>query len=443
MRCEDVQPRLSDILDQRLTAEGRQEIESHMQGCGACHAVFLRLRAVSALVLVQKSSLPAQATDAYFDDAVSRLEKKLATEFPDLQGAAPFPEGDLFASDLDSFARLGSSEATGISIPTAFVAARRESSYLFKLDDLSRLGSAAKPKSKPTPSEGSGLLSRPALHNILRDMGQNNASARPGTDTSVRPGIVIGSSFPADEPKRRWPLILAIAGSALALAAVVLLFVSGALSSQQPGTQQLNPHTNPELAVNTATPPATPAANPAVNPTPTPDPAVTATPNTPPTVATPAVDPKKDPKKDPKVVDPKAATATPKETTKTETPAVTPTPTPDKTAVAPANSGKNKDELDDLLGGKKDTGTATASGPETLSSSQISAVMSKANTSSCAAIGTGKVPMKVTISSSGSVTSATGDGTPLGNCVSGIVRRLKFPSISSPSQTFPYPVYVK
>jgi hypothetical protein len=69
--------------------------------------------------------------------------------------------------------------------------------------------------------------------------------------------------------------------------------------------------------------------------------------------------------------------------------------------------------------------------------------MAKANTSSCLAIGTGKVQMKVTISSSGSVTNAAGDGTPLGNCVAGIVRRLKFPTISSPSQTFPYPVYVK
>jgi hypothetical protein len=81
--------------------------------------------------------------------------------------------------------------------------------------------------------------------------------------------------------------------------------------------------------------------------------------------------------------------------------------------------------------------------PEILSNAQISGTMSKANTSSCLAIGTGKVQMKITISSSGSVTNASGDGTPLGNCVAGIIRRLKFHAISSPSQTFPYPVFVK
>jgi hypothetical protein len=104
---------------------------------------------------------------------------------------------------------------------------------------------------------------------------------------------------------------------------------------------------------------------------------------------------------------------------------------------------KKKVEFDEcVLPGKRADGTPTASGPETLSNAQISGVMLKANYSSCLAIGTGKVQMKVTVSSSGSVTNAEGDGTPLGNCVAGMVRRLKFPMIYSPSQTFPYPVTV-
>lgn len=85
----------------------------------------------------------------------------------------------------------------------------------------------------------------------------------------------------------------------------------------------------------------------------------------------------------------------------------------------------------------------TNSGSETLSSAQISGVMSKIATVSCLSIGTGKVQMKVTISNSGSVTKAEGDGTPLGNCMAGIVRRLRFPAISSPSQTFLYTIEVK
>jgi hypothetical protein len=88
-------------------------------------------------------------------------------------------------------------------------------------------------------------------------------------------------------------------------------------------------------------------------------------------------------------------------------------------------------------------GTPANSGPPSLSNSQISAVMGKVNTDSCKAIGTGKVQVKVTINSSGSVTGVSADGTPLGDCVSRIVKRQKFPEISSPSQTFPYPVFIR
>jgi hypothetical protein len=69
--------------------------------------------------------------------------------------------------------------------------------------------------------------------------------------------------------------------------------------------------------------------------------------------------------------------------------------------------------------------------------------MGKANFSSCKAVGTGKVTLKITINSSGSVTSATGDGSPLSGCVSGVAKRLKFPAISSPSQSFSYPAFVR
>ena len=448
MRCEDVQPRLSDVLDGRLSPTNLQEIEGHLRGCDFCQSTLLRLRAVSRLASAQREMFPPEATDAYFSDFNARLEKRLAAEFPDLTGV-PFPEGDLFASDTDSFAKLDASEATGPSIPTSFVAARKESSVLFKLADLQRTLNDARPKTSPTPKkEGSGLIDPRSLYKILQEIRQSpsgqHAAAR--VDSAVQPTYVpvIGAPFP-DAPKPKTsalPFVFALSGVAFALVVVVILAVGGAFSST-PTAPNPAPAANPALAANT--PPANPAAAPTTPPPA--DPAV-ATP-TPEPVAVPAVDPKKDPKvadpkKDPKLVDPKAATATPKETPKVETPSVKSDPIATAVKEDPTkNANKNKDELDDLLGGKKDSGTAASSGPETLSNAQISGVMSKANTSSCLAIGTGKVQMKVTISSSGSVTNAAGDGTPLGNCVAGIVRRLKFPSISSPSQTFPYPVYVK
>jgi outer membrane biosynthesis protein TonB len=451
MRCEDVQPRLSDVLDARLSPANLQEVEAHLQTCERCQATLRKLRAVSRLAFAQKELFPNEATEAYFGDFASRLEKRLGTEFPELTGAAPFPEGDLFATDMDSFAKLDASEATGLSIPTAFVAARKESSVLFNLTALQRALNDARPKTNPTPKEpGSGLIDRRSLQKLWQQIGSNsseqNAAAR--TDSFSQPGFtpVIGASFGTSPKTKKTSrlLIAGVIGISLLVVGLVVFALSG-LFSAKPGETPIN-----QQVANVATPNNTVAVAPTTPPPA--DPAVTTpTPTVTPT-ATPTADPKTpkvDPKKDPKLTDPKANTTTPKETTKTETPAVkqpdplaTVTPKEDPTKTS-ANNGKNKDELDDLLGGKKDTGTATASGPETLSNAQISGVMAKANTSSCLAIGTGKVQMKVTISSSGSVTNAAGDGTALGNCVAGIVRRLKFPSISSPSQTFPYPVYVK
>jgi hypothetical protein len=94
---------------------------------------------------------------------------------------------------------------------------------------------------------------------------------------------------------------------------------------------------------------------------------------------------------------------------------------------------------DPLCGAEAPKGSA----PTSLTAVQIAAVMRKADVGSCKAIGTGKVPVKVTIGSSGSVTSASSNGTPLGSCLEGVVRRLKFPAISGPSQTFSYPIFVK
>jgi outer membrane biosynthesis protein TonB len=447
MQCEDVQPRLSEVLDGRLSPAVLQEIEGHLQVCIFCKSILLRLRAISRLAFAQKDMLPPEASEVYFSEFSARLEKRLASEFPDLTGS-PFPEGDLFASDTDSFAKLDASEATGPSVPTSFVAARRESSVLFKLSDFQRMVNDVRPRSNPTPKEkGSGLIDARSLRELWHQLGKNplGQDAVTRVDSSLQPSYnpVIGSPL-SETPKSKassLPFLFALSGVAFTLVVVVILAIGGVFSSTLNNAPSNQPNT---VAVNTPTPPTPNNTAVAAPTTPPPADPVTATP-----IATPVVDPKKDPKvdpkKDPKVVDPKVATVVPKDP-KVETPAVKPdaTATPVKDdPIKSGNNNKNKDELDDLLGGKKDTGAATASGPETLSNAQISGVMSKANTASCLAIGTGKVQVKVTISSSGSATSAVGDGTPLGNCVAGIVRRLKFPSISSPSQTFPYTFYVK
>jgi Ca-activated chloride channel homolog len=122
---------------------------------------------------------------------------------------------------------------------------------------------------------------------------------------------------------------------------------------------------------------------------------------------------------------------------------MSPTPAADPSYPMKAPKAKDKSELDELLGSKKETGSAAENSPKTLSKAQIFSTMSTANYSSCLVMGTGKVPVQVTINSAGLITNVTIEDTPLGKCVANLIRRLKFLAISSASQTFPYVVNVK
>jgi hypothetical protein len=97
---------------------------------------------------------------------------------------------------------------------------------------------------------------------------------------------------------------------------------------------------------------------------------------------------------------------------------------------------KNADKIDSCLGGERGFDIPKTNGPKNLSNKQIQAAMLKGNFSFCDAMGTGKVQIKITTSSSGSVANTAGDGTPLGDCIARWSRGLEFPSISWSHQTF-------
>ena len=65
MRCEDVQPRLSDVLDGRLSVANLSEIEGHLQSCEFCQSTLRKLRAVSRLAFAQRELLPQEATEQF------------------------------------------------------------------------------------------------------------------------------------------------------------------------------------------------------------------------------------------------------------------------------------------------------------------------------------------------------------------------------------------
>jgi hypothetical protein len=79
----------------------------------------------------------------------------------------------------------------------------------------------------------------------------------------------------------------------------------------------------------------------------------------------------------------------------------------------------------------------------TLSQDQIKKVLAGANLKPCKTVGTGKVNLKITVASSGKVTSVQSDGTPVGDCAAAVVKKLSFPTFSAPSQTFSQAVFVK
>jgi hypothetical protein len=81
--------------------------------------------------------------------------------------------------------------------------------------------------------------------------------------------------------------------------------------------------------------------------------------------------------------------------------------------------------------------------PEFLSNSQIEDVMSKINTLPCLAFGSGKVRVTITVNDTGLVKSAISELSSLSSCLEEIVRELKFPLISRPSQTFLYVINVE
>src|SRR5690348_15557564 len=107
MRCSDVLPRLSDLLDGRVPAAEAQEIEDHLATCSSCSATLARLRQVSELARASYSMVPRAADASYFDGVARRLSARLADEAPPgVIPTAPIPSGDLFAYDPDSAPKL-------------------------------------------------------------------------------------------------------------------------------------------------------------------------------------------------------------------------------------------------------------------------------------------------------------------------------------------------
>lgn len=445
--------RISDHLDGLLNGSEAREISDHLALCLSCQAVLKKFRALGALARASYENLPLQANDAYFANFAEKISSLLAQEpLPTAAAPAPFPEGDLFASEPESVPKMDSSEAAGISIP-AFIAARRESSQLFSMEELRRLAGKARPAPATRP-EGSGFLNVRNLAVLQQNQTRQVEEAAPdllpfGGEHPSSP-LGGGMVLPPEQKSGRKIFLFTLLGMALAfaLAFLVVFYLIP--------TRDTPPERTP-LAANTPTAeaPAPPSGGPAEEVKSEAGKETVGETGSGTEVA--ALSPSEEGKENKDTAnsvrnDPKASAKPSKEPaaapSKNETAAAPSTPPPPEPATPKETGGKkaNADELDELLsGGSKSSGGggSTASGPPTLTNAQIQAVMSRANVSSCKAIGTGKVSVKVTISSSGSVTNVSADGTPLGNCVAGIIRRLKFPSISSPSQTFPYPVFVR
>lgn len=383
----------------------------------------------------------------------------------------PFGQDDPFGGDSASAASLAMPVQN--SPTSSMTGARSESSVLFSLTNLQALAlgskdakpQAASASQKAAPSttsntEGSGLIDIRSMSSALqfskekeKRAGNEAGDILFGVDSAAAFAGGMGSSvlLPAEQKSNTGLIVGAIIGGAVAVIGLVfaLLFFLGVFDKKEPQP--------PVLAANTPTAeaPAPPSGGPAEEVKSEAGKETVGETGSGTEVA--ALSPSEEGKENKDTAnsvrnDPKASAKPSKEPaaapSKNETAAAPSTPPPPEPATPKETGGKkaNADELDELLsGGSKSSGGggSTASGPPTLTNAQIQAVMSRANVSSCKAIGTGKVSVKVTISSSGSVTNVSADGTPLGNCVAGVIRRLKFPSISSPSQTFPYPVFVR
>lgn len=126
-------------------------------------------------------------------------------------------------------------------------------------------------------------------------------------------------------------------------------------------------------------------------------------------------------------------------------------------AAAPAPAPGRATSVDDLLNRAAPTATPAAAAapaapsadlPERLGRAQITGVLGPLNGAvrSCAQGQTGTAPVSIVIGNDGAVRTATVSGqfagTPVGDCIAGVVRRAHFPAFRAPTQNLMFPYVI-
>lgn len=139
------------------------------------------------------------------------------------------------------------------------------------------------------------------------------------------------------------------------------------------------------------------------------------------------------------------------------TTAAAPAAAPRGGAAAPAPAGGRATSVDDLLNRAAPTAAPAAAAapaapsadlPERLGRAQITSVLGPLNgpVRSCAQGQTGTAPVSIVIGNDGAVRTATVSGqfagTPVGDCIAGVVRRAHFPAFRAPTQTLMFPYVI-
>jgi hypothetical protein len=138
-------------------------------------------------------------------------------------------------------------------------------------------------------------------------------------------------------------------------------------------------------------------------------------------------------------------------------PAAAPTTRAPAAPAAPAAAAGRPSSVDDLLQRAAPAAApaaaaapeaASADLPERLGRAQITGVLSPLNNAvrSCAQGQTGTAPVAIVIGNDGAVRSATVSGqfggTPVGDCIAGVVRRAHFPPFRAPTQNMMFPYVI-
>lgn len=77
MRCEEVEPRLPELIEEELTPAGRAEILAHLDGCPACAAESSAYQNLFALVRTDRVPEPAPS---FWDEFLPSLKHRIEQE---------------------------------------------------------------------------------------------------------------------------------------------------------------------------------------------------------------------------------------------------------------------------------------------------------------------------------------------------------------------------